>query len=87
VIVRYDTDADATYITLRVARVARTTEVVDSFVWVDMDEQGDPTGVEILAAPADIDDTAMAPLAQMFPSLDIDKLKVALAGHALRPAI
>jgi uncharacterized protein YuzE len=87
VIVRYDTEADATYITLQCAPVARTIEVIDSFAWVDVDDVGLPVGIEFLDAPADIDETALARIAERFPTTDTPSIKAALAGHTVRPAV
>jgi uncharacterized protein YuzE len=87
VIVRYDTEADATYVTLQRADVARTIEVIDSFAWVDVDEAGVPVGIEFLVAPADIDETALARVAERFPATDTVSIKAALAGHTVRPAV
>jgi uncharacterized protein YuzE len=87
VIVRYDTDADATYITLQRADVARTIEVIDSLAWVDVDDAGVPIGIEFLVAPADIDEAALARIAERFPATDTPRIKAALAGHTVRPAV
>jgi uncharacterized protein YuzE len=87
VIIRYDTEADATCVTLRSADVARTIEVIDSLVWVDIDDAGIPVAIEFLDAPADIDETALARIAERFPATDIDSIRAALAGHAVRPAV
>jgi uncharacterized protein YuzE len=87
VIVRYDTEADATHITLQHAAVARTVEVIDSFVWVDVDENGLPVGIEFLNAPADIDESALALIAERFPTTDTVSIKAALAGRTPRPAV
>ncbi len=45
--IEYDQEANALYITLREAPVAKTNEVTDSFI-VDLDEEGRPIGIEIL---------------------------------------
>jgi uncharacterized protein YuzE len=87
VIVRYDTEADATYVTLQRADVVRTIEVIDSLAWVDVDEAGLPVGIEFLDAPADIDSTVLARIAEKFPTTDTASIKAALAGHTLRPAV
>jgi uncharacterized protein YuzE len=87
VIVRYDTEADATYIILGEAPIGRTIELVDSFVWADVDDQGRLVGIEILQAPADIDDALLVPLQERFPTADMAGIKAALAGHNLRPAV
>lgn len=86
-IVRYDTEADATYITLQRAEVARTIEVIDSFAWVDVDDAGLPVGIEFLDSPADIDETALARVSERFPTTDSASIKAALAGHTVRPAV
>ena len=86
-IVRYDTEADATHITLQHADVAHTVEVIDSFVWVDVDKNGLPVGIEFLDPPADIDESVLARIAERFPTTDTASIKVALAGHTLRRAV
>ena len=86
-IVRYDTEADATHITLQHADVAHTVEVIDSSVWVDVDDNGRPVGIEFLYAPADIGETALARIAERFPTTDTASIKAALAGRSLRPAV
>ena len=86
-IVRYDTEADATSITLQRADVARTIEVIDSFAWVDVDETGHPVRIEFLDAPADIDETAVARIAKRFPTADTPSIKAALSGRTIRPAV
>lgn len=86
-IVRYDTEADATCLTLRHADVAHTVEVIDSFVWVDVDRNDLPVAIEFLDAPADIDEATLARIADKFPGIDTASIKAALAGHTLRPAV
>lgn len=86
-IVRYDTEAEATHITLRHADVARTVEVIDSFLWVDVDEHGLPVGIEFLDTPADIDESALARVAERFPTTDTASIKAALAGQTLRRSV
>ena len=86
-ILRYDTEADATYVTLQQADVAHTVEVIDSFVWVDVDQNDLPVGIEFMDAPARIDEPALARIAERFPTTDIASIKSALAGHTLRPAV
>lgn len=86
-IVRYDTDANATYITFQRADIAHTIEVIDSFAWVDVDGAGLPVGIEFLDPPADIDETVLARIAERFPATDAAVIKAALAGHTVRPAV
>ncbi len=45
--IEYDQEANALYITLREAQVAKTNEVTDNFI-VDLDAEGRPIGIEIL---------------------------------------
>ncbi len=46
--IEYDREANALYITLREAPVAKTREVTEQFI-VDLDADGKPIGIEILA--------------------------------------
>ncbi len=45
--IEYDQEANALYITLREAPVAKTNEITDTFI-VDLDSEGRPIGIEIL---------------------------------------
>lgn len=45
--IEYDQEANALYITLREAPVAKTNEVTESLI-IDLDAEGRPIGVEIL---------------------------------------
>lgn len=82
VLVRYDSEADATYVQLEPeAVVARTVEVLDGHLLVDVDGSGHPIGIEILCAPADVDELAFTALAQRFPDLDVDAARRALSGR------
>ncbi len=47
--IEYDPEADALYIALREAAVARTVEVTEGLV-VDVDGEGRPVGIEVLDA-------------------------------------
>jgi uncharacterized protein YuzE len=82
VLVRYDSEADATYVQLEAdAVVARTVEVLDGHLLVDVDDSGQPIGIEILCAPAEVDELAFTSLAQRFPDLDLDAVRTVLAGR------
>jgi uncharacterized protein YuzE len=82
VLVRYDSEADATYVQLQPeAVVARTVEVLDGHVLVDVDESGQPIGIELLCAPADVDEPSFTALAQRFPDLDVDVVRRVLSGR------
>lgn len=45
--IEYDQEANALYITLREAQVAKTNEVTDNLI-IDLDADGCPIGIEIL---------------------------------------
>jgi uncharacterized protein YuzE len=84
-VVDYDTQAGATYVELRdydEARVDHTVEVIRGLVTVDVDSSGAPIGLELLRAPAEIDEAALRPLVERFPALDLAALRAALAGDA-----
>ena len=100
VMVEFDPEVPATYVRLRDDAVARTVEVIDAYCMVDLDaagarlreagakmlNAGEPLGVEILDAPADISETIFQALATTFPSLDISPLRLALSGHPIAAA-
>lgn len=88
-VVDYDTDAGATYVELAgydEARVDHTIEVVRGLVTVDVDSAEEPIGVEILRAPAEVDEAALRTLVDRFPALDLAELRAALAGRRLAAA-
>jgi uncharacterized protein YuzE len=47
--VRYDAEADAMYLRLRDGSVAETVEI-EEMVYVDIDEEGHPLGIEFVVA-------------------------------------
>ena len=49
----YDRDANALYIRFSKARIVETVELSDS-VYVDLDEEGEPVGFEVLHAEPDV---------------------------------
>jgi uncharacterized protein YuzE len=82
VLVRYDAEADATCVQLDAeATVARTVDLLDGYLLVDVDGSGHPIGTEVLSAPAEVDELAMTALALRFPYLNIRPLCTALAGR------
>lgn len=85
-LVHYDSEADATTVELGSGEVSRTVEVVDGHVLVDLDAQGRPVSVEILCAPADVDDSVYAALAAAFPALDLGTLRSVIAGRSPTPS-
>lgn len=84
--VEFDPTAAATYVRLRDEAVARTVEVLDAYCMVDLDGAGEPVGVEILDAPADVGDALFEALGKSFPVLDIRALRLALSGHPVAAA-
>jgi uncharacterized protein YuzE len=81
-LVRYDSEADVTYVQLEPeAIVARPVELLDAHLLVDVDESGHPVGIEILCGPAEVNELVFATLSKRFPDLDIASLQRALAGR------
>lgn len=88
-VVDYDTDAGATYVELAgydEARADHTVEVVRGLLTVDVDSSRQPIGVEILRAPAEIDEATLQRLEECFPALDLAELGAAIAGRRLAAA-
>jgi uncharacterized protein YuzE len=88
-VVDYDTEAGATYVELGAydeARADHTVEVIRGLVTVDVDSSGAPIGLELLRAPAEIDEATLRPLVERFPALDLAQLQAALAGRRLAAA-
>lgn len=88
-VIDYDTNAGATYVELAgydESRADHTVEIVRGLVTVDVDSFDEPIGVEILRAPAEIDEATLRPLAERFPALDLAELGVAIAGRRLTAA-
>jgi uncharacterized protein YuzE len=88
-VVDYDTDAGATYIELAgydETNADHTVEILTGLVTVDVDSAAEPIGVEILRAPAEIDEATLQALVQRFPALDLSELREALAGRRLAAA-
>lgn len=67
-LVSYDVDAGATYVRLSSDDVARTAHVSD-LVMVDLNEHGDPVGVEFVVPPAQVSDKMLWAVADRFESL------------------
>jgi uncharacterized protein YuzE len=64
--ISYDTEAHAYYLTLTDANVDRTIHVSD-WVLVDVDSDGRAVGIELLAAPSALNDEEKAELFRRFP--------------------
>lgn len=88
-VVDYDTDAGATYVELPgydEAKADHVVEVIRDLLTVDVDAAGAPIGVELLRAPAEIDETMLDVLAERFPTVHLPELRAALAGQPLMAA-
>jgi uncharacterized protein YuzE len=70
VLVTYDPEGNATYVKLSDATVATTEQFGDSLA-VDLDNTGEPVGVELLIAPATATSATLAPLVRSYPSLSV----------------
>jgi uncharacterized protein YuzE len=68
VILEYDTEADATYITLTDEPVVQTHSVGD-LIMVDLDATGHPVGLEILVQPQQLSWDMKNALFKQFPEL------------------
>jgi uncharacterized protein YuzE len=68
VLVTYDPEADATYVSLADTPVTKTRQFGDS-VSVDLDQIGNPVGVELLMTPASVTSGVLAPLIEEYPRL------------------
>ena len=66
VMISYDTEAQAYYLTLTDAEVDRTIHVSD-WVFVDVDTEGGAVGIELLAAPTALNDQEKEELFRRFP--------------------
>lgn len=75
--VKYDAAADACYLEVNERPVARTVHLADS-VMVDVDEVGEPVGVELLWARDAIPVEALTLVVERFPSLAVQLLRQAL---------
>lgn len=88
-VVDYDTDAGATYVELPgydESKADHVVEVIRDLLTVDVDASDRPIGVELLRAPAEVDDTMLHALAERFPALRMPELRAALAGQRLTAA-
>ena len=68
VIAEYDPEARATYLALTDRPVARTVSVSD-LVIVDIDDVGEPVGVEFALEPARVTNAMLTALVREFPAL------------------
>ncbi len=73
---QYDAEADACYLELNRSPVARTVHLADS-VMVDVDEIGEPVGVELLWAQDAIPLEALTLVVERFPSLHVQLFRQA----------
>jgi uncharacterized protein YuzE len=77
--VQHDPQADACYLEMSDKPVVRTVLLSDG-VMVDVDESGEPVGVEFLWARDDVPAEALTLVVQRFPSLGAQLLRAALSA-------
>jgi uncharacterized protein YuzE len=65
-LIRYNTESDAYYLTLRTGEVARTVHISDA-VMVDVEDSGAVHGIELLCSPALLTADDRAELIRRFP--------------------
>lgn len=82
----YDTDAAATYLQLPgydPDRAAMTLEVLKGTLTIDVDEEGQPIGVEALRPPAEIDQAIFDAIAERCPTLPMHTVRAVCSGERL----
>ena len=84
VIVEYDSEAHATYVSMSDEHPASQIEVRGETVAIDLDEQGQPVGVEILLSPTEMTSEIITVLDQHFPELgqQVARALVGVGYHA-----
>lgn len=82
-VVTYDPDADATYVSLSEGEVARTDSLSD-LIAVDLNAAGAPIGVELLKAPGSVSAGDAKLVTARYPSLKVvfETLRQAIAQSA-----
>lgn len=75
--VQYDAEAEACYLEVSTNPVARTVHLDDA-VMVDVDDAGEPVGVEFLWARDEIPGEALTMVVERFPALGVQLLREAL---------
>ena len=84
-IVEYDCEARATYVSLSDEAPTRQVEVNRDTVAVDVNASGQPVGVEILLAPEGVTAEIIASIDALFPELG-RSIAFALAGAGFHAA-
>src|SRR5487761_1056840 len=69
VIIEYDSETHATYVSLSDVPPARQIEVRSESVAIDLDEHGQPVGVEILFSPTEVTPEIISAIDEQFPEL------------------
>ena len=85
VLVEYDPEAQATYVTLGDTEPSSHVEIQAETVAVDVDADGIPTGVELLVPPTDVTRDMLSAVSERFPGLG-ERVADALTGTGYHAA-
>jgi uncharacterized protein YuzE len=78
VLVEYDPEVEATYLTLSEGEPSTHVEIQGETVAVDLDEVGVPVGVELLLPPTKVTSRMLSAVSERFPGLG-ERIAEALA--------
>ncbi|MGH9919265.1 MAG: DUF2283 domain-containing protein [Nitrososphaerales archaeon] len=85
VLVEYDPEVEATYVTVLDADPAQHVEVQGETVAVDLDADGVPVGVELLVPPTRVTPEMLSAVSSRFPGLG-ERVAEALIGTGYHAA-
>ena len=85
VIIEYDSETHATYVSLSDVPPVRQIEVRSESVAIDLDEHGQPIGVEILFSPTEVTPEIISAIDEQFPELG-QRVARALVGAGYHAA-
>lgn len=85
VLVEYDPEVQATYVTLGDGEPVTHVEVQGEVVAVDLDSAGTPVGVELLLAPTKVTPEMLSAVSARFPGLG-ERVAEALVGTGYHAA-
>ena len=85
VLVEYDPEVEATYVTLADADPAQHVEIQGDTVAVDLDADGAPVGVELLVPPTRVTPEMLSAVSTRFPGLG-ERVAEALVGTGFHAA-